>query len=261
MRISVVTVVLNAREKIAATIDSVVGQTFSGVELVVIDGGSSDGTLDIVHGYGNRIDQLIVERDRGIYDAMNKGMRVATGEWLIFMNAGDVFADERVLESVASLLRDPRPVLCGGFVKVWGSQAVSFRPRRLGVGQMPTCHQAMFVRTEVAKQYPFDLSLRVGADYDQVCSIARDDPANIMLTDMTIARVEGDGFSSMNARVAYKDCREIVRRHHGWGRAWLWYLRIVAWTSATSIVKRVLPAAVTGRARRLRNAASSLVGG
>lgn len=258
MRVSVITVVLNAREKFAATIESVIDQSSSEVEVIVVDGGSSDGTLDVIRAYRERIDRLIIEPDLGIYDAMNKGIRVATGEWLIFMNAGDVFVDRNVLRRVAGLLQDPRPILCGGFVEVWGSHAIAFRARRLGVGAMPSCHQAMFVRADVAKQYPFDISLRVGADYDQVCRIAKRMPTEIMLTDVTIAKIEADGFSSENAREAYKDYREIILRHYGLGQAWMWYLRIVAWTSATSVLKRILPATLTYRGRRLREAAPSM---
>ena len=255
-----VTVVLNARTRIAKTIESVVGQRYPGVELVVVDGGSRDGTLDVLRDCGGRIDRLIVERDEGIYDAMNKGIRAATGEWLIFMNAGDVFADHEVVGRVARLLCDPWAIVCGGFIKVWGAQGVRFRARRIGLGRMPTCHQAMFVRTEVAKQYPFDPALRVGADYDQVCRIVKGHSADVIrLVDTVVARVEGEGFSSLHAHQAYADYREIVARHYGGGRAWLWYLGVVAWTSATSVVRKVLPAALTGRARRLRNAASALM--
>jgi len=100
-KISVVTVVFNAKEDIARTMSSVFSQDYPNVEYIVVDGKSTDGTMDIIRPDEHRLDYLISEPDEGIYDAMNKGIALAGGEWLIFMNAGDAFASPAALSSAA----------------------------------------------------------------------------------------------------------------------------------------------------------------
>lgn len=254
MRISIVTVVRNSRDRVGPTLSSVTGQTWADREVIVVDGLSTDGTLDVIRGFGPAIDRLVVEADTGIYDAMNKGIQAASGDWIIFMNAGDVFRDPGVLGRVAKLLDDSRPVLCGAYEKTWGGRPVRFAPRPLRLGVMPGSHQATFVRTEAARRHPFDPALRVGSDYDQICRITGNQPSAIQFTDMTIAIVEGEGFSMANSRIAHRDYREVIIRHAGAVAGWWWYARTIAWTSFTRAVKAVAPVSVIERVRQVRGA-------
>ena len=98
--ISIITISYNAVKDIENTILSVLNQTYPNIEYIIIDGGSTDGTLDIIKKYQDKITYWVSEPDKGIYDAMNKGTLKATGEWLNFMNAGDTFYNEQVLENV-----------------------------------------------------------------------------------------------------------------------------------------------------------------
>ena len=98
--ISIITVVYNAVDKIEKSMESVIGQTYPNVEYIVIDGASTDGTIDVIERYKDKIAYFISEKDEGLYDALNKGIRAATGEWIGIMNAGDVFANDKVLENV-----------------------------------------------------------------------------------------------------------------------------------------------------------------
>lgn len=98
--ISVITVCYNARDCIEKTLLSVINQTYKDVEYIVVDGGSTDGTLQIIEKYRDSINTLVSEKDNGIYDAMNKAIGLAHGEWLNFMNAGDTFSDDNVLEDI-----------------------------------------------------------------------------------------------------------------------------------------------------------------
>lgn len=101
-KITIITVCFNAVDVIEKTILSVVNQTYQNIEYIIVDGGSTDGTIDIIKKYEDQIDKWISEPDDGIYDAMNKGIRMATGEWLNFMNAGDWFYSDSVVEKVFS---------------------------------------------------------------------------------------------------------------------------------------------------------------
>ena len=99
-KISVVTVCYNAVNDIEKTILSVINQTYPNIEYLIIDGGSTDGTMDIVNKYKDKIDVIVSEPDKGIYDAMNKGIDRATGDWINFMNAGDCFFEKETVNSV-----------------------------------------------------------------------------------------------------------------------------------------------------------------
>ena len=116
--LTVVTVVFNGAAEIARTIDSVLTQTYTGIEYIVIDGGSSDGTPEIVRAYGAAISSFVSEPDRGVYDAMNKGAALARGDYLLFMNCGDVFvAPQTVALVMPSATHEQREVLFGGWLR------------------------------------------------------------------------------------------------------------------------------------------------
>lgn len=115
-RISVITVCLNAAPSMKITLESVISQKYTNKEIIIIDGASVDGTLDVVKLYSSHIDRIVSEKDRGIYDAMNKGVALATGDYCIFMNAGDTFAD---CDTLAKAFQKPADadVLYGDVIK------------------------------------------------------------------------------------------------------------------------------------------------
>ena len=176
MKISVITAVFNNREHIAEAVDSALVQSHPDVELIVIDGGSTDGTKEILQAYGDRVAVLVSEPDDGIYDALNKGLKLATGEVVGFLHSDDVFADVDALKRVASGFSSADVDAVYGdlvyvrrdnlqqVVRYWKSSV--FLQNKLRRGWMPP-HPTLYVRRRVYAQLGgFDTTYRIAADYD-----------------------------------------------------------------------------------------------
>ncbi len=176
MKISVVTVVFNGADTIEDTLRSVAGQTHDDVEHIVIDGASSDSTMEIVNRYRDHLAVVVSEPDRGLYDAMNKGIARATGEVVGTLNADDVYAHADVLRKVATVFADPKVDACYAdlvyvarnspekVVRYWTSQ--SFQPGLFRRGWLPA-HPTFFVRRSVYQRYgTFDLDYRIQSDFE-----------------------------------------------------------------------------------------------
>lgn len=172
-RISVITIGFNAAPALRRTIASVNEQTFADIEHILIDGGSTDGSPAEIQRLARRNAWWLSERDRGIADAFNKGTRHAQGDYLCYLNAGDVFADARVLERVAAAMaqaRTPSPtVFYGDFVSnalgVLRRHRASAEPRDFAWDN-PLNHQSAFVPRALALALPYDERLTLGMDYD-----------------------------------------------------------------------------------------------
>ena len=208
VKVTVVTVTYNCAGIVEETIKSVIGQDYDNLEYIIIDGASSDGTWDIVNRYADRITYMVSEPDKGIYDAMNKGIDAATGRWINFMNAGDVFASNTVLSEVfAEPIGDDVGFMFG---KSGGITSKGYRtpPEKLTpfyeskdkFHNMGFNHQAAFARTDIAKRLHFDLSFRTCADYNMMASIVKAGYRG-EYRDVTVAINEGrEGFSADNRR-------------------------------------------------------------
>ena len=176
MRITIITAVHNGCETIESTLDAVGRQEYGNIEYVVVDGASRDGTIEILERHRSRIDVLVSERDDGIYDALNKGIGLATGDVIGFLHADDVFADDRVVSRVAAAFADPSVEAVYGdldYVSRTDAQRVirrwragTYSPRRLAWGWMPP-HPTFYVRRRVYERLGgFDTRHRIAADYD-----------------------------------------------------------------------------------------------
>ena len=178
-KLSVITVCYEAAEEIERTVLSVLEQRFTDYEYIFVDGGSQDGTLEKIRALESQLRarccgvSITSEPDRGIYDAMNKGLDRARGEWVLMLNAGDILADPRVLADILEGREYDGDVLYGDAVlrdRYWGREL--FKPfPAMELTEMerglPFCHQAAFARRELLQKYPFDIRFSISADYDQ----------------------------------------------------------------------------------------------
>jgi glycosyltransferase involved in cell wall biosynthesis len=165
--ITVVTVVFNGKEFLEETIQSVIGQTYDNLEYIIIDGGSTDGTLDIIKKYENEIDCWISEQDKGIYDAMNKGIQIAKGEWINFMNAGDTFNSSDILVTVFNYKKYDGDILYGDVhVRYPEFSRIQSAGHHCHLWRgMQFCHQSIFVRSVIHKPNLFNATNLIAADF------------------------------------------------------------------------------------------------
>lgn len=223
-RISVVTVCFNAAPTIERTIASVLSQRGADFEYVVVDGGSTDATLDILRRHAGRIDRLTSEPDRGIFDAMNKGVAQAGGDVVYFLNADDAFVDPQVLADVARAFdADPgRAFVYGNVVledEPGGARsfpARAFRKRSISEFLHNSfCHQAVFARRSLfARLGGFDLRYRYSADYEWIIrAFKRSGGRDFHFVDRDIARYSCLGRSSRHAEVTRREVTRMQLRH------------------------------------------------
>jgi len=195
--ICVVTVVFNGEEHLEQTIESVLNQSYDNVEYIIIDGGSTDGTLDIIKKYEDAIDYWISEPDRGIYDAMNKGISLASGEFVGFLNADDWYNID-TLSLVSKSIKISTPGYICGIVDIYDENKFlhHFKPR-LGYVKRgaPFGHPSLFVQSKYLRQMPFKLQYKIIADYDFMIKLIKRDISYVELSQ-SLANFRTCGISS-----------------------------------------------------------------
>lgn len=264
--VSVVTVVRNAVSTIEPTIQSVLSQDYPAIEYIVIDGLSTDGTLAVIEKYRDRIAAFRSERDAGIYDAMNKGASLATGEWIIFMNAGDAFHGSDALLRLRPQLQGDADVVCGATEQVL-VDAIETRRFHVAPGSpanlwrhMPTSHQAILVRRDLQQQYGFDTSYRWCADHDLLARLHRDGKTFACI-DEPVCFFDCAGGQARDARVYIRErwrlsrgLASLPRRLVQYGGEWL-HCRV--WGTVIASIKAFVPAHVLKACRRWRGTAGA----
>lgn len=223
-KFSVITVCYNAQAVIEDTIQSVISQTYHHIEYIIIDGGSKDGTLNIINRYRDRIAIVISEPDRGLYDAMNKGIRLATGDYLCFLNAGDSFhEDDTLLQMIHSIHENQLPDVLYGETELVDQERHFVRMRRLQAPEVLTwksfrqgmvvCHQAFFPRRD--RVVPYDLHYRYSADFDWCIRIMKQSHV-LHNTHLTLIDYLSEGMTTRNRNISLKERFRIMTKHYGW---------------------------------------------
>ena len=189
--------------------NSLLHQSYAHIDYVIIDGASTDGTPEMLEKTEGI--RWISEPDKGIYDAMNKGIRMAEGEWVIFMNAGDVFASDDTLSKVFSVERDA-DVIYGDVIK--GDCIKKAEPPHNG-HRMYFCHQSAFVRTSCLKEFPFDIQHRMSADFKQMKQLYLAGKTFMQL-DFPIAVFDTSGVSNAQRSKGLYDNIQVIREVDNW---------------------------------------------
>jgi glycosyltransferase len=218
LKITIVTVAFNSAETIGDTLKSVAAQTYADIEHIVIDGASKDGTVDLVRAQGSRVARLVSEPDRGIYDAMNKGLALASGDFVGFLNADDMLASSGVVASIAAAAAGPDiGAVCGDLVYVrkdhpdavvryWRCGA--FARSRLRFGWMPP-HPTLYVRRSLLADLGlFDTRLRIAADYDFILRYLNRPDMQVAYVPEVMVKMRLGGASNRSLQAVLRKSRE-----------------------------------------------------
>jgi glycosyltransferase involved in cell wall biosynthesis len=218
-KISIITVVFNGEATIENTIQSVVNQSYTNIEYVIIDGDSEDGTLEIIKKYKDQISVFISEPDKGLYDAMNKGLHLATGEYLLFLNSGDIFHSRDVLTQIFNTKGTASDVYYGE-TAIINQQGTDIGMRRLKTPEqlswnslidgMLVCHQSFIVKKSIAQDY--NLKYKIVADYDWMINCLKKSESNSN-THLVISKFLDGGLNKQNISKALFE-RFLIMIHH-----------------------------------------------
>ena len=221
---SIITITFNAVHWIEQTILNVLGQSYPNIEYIVIDGGSTDGTVDIIKRYESSITYWVSEPDKGIYDAMNKGIKQATGDYVWFVNAGDSLSSLGILQEIVSLIQKKKKfpdIIYGetnivdeegrllGLRRLKAPRKLSWKSFRMG---MLVCHQSFIVKRELTPLY--DLQYRYSADYDW-CIRCMKQAKLLFNTHLVLSNFLDGGTSSTQRKASLKERYTIMCKYYG----------------------------------------------
>ena len=248
--ITIATVTYNAGSVLERTLRSVEAQAYPRIEHLLIDACSKDVTLSLMREYVERNTQpthnirVLSEPDKGLYDAMNKALRLADGHYLVFLNAGDTFHEDSTLEQLVECIdweeRGVNPAVVYGETDLVDNEGRFLRHRRLKAPEklvvdsfkngMLVCHQSFYVRTDIAKHIHFDLGYRYSSDYDwciRVLKVARRRRLNSLNTHLILTHYLSEGLTTKNHRKSLVERLRVMAQHYGWPTAigrHLWFI-------------------------------------
>ena len=242
IRFSIVTITYNAEKVLERTLNSVLHQTYEGVEHLIVDGASKDDTLPMAERYKEQNDTsenghkviILSEPDHGIYDAMNKGLTQASGDYIVFLNAGDCLPDAHTLEEIVHQSRlnqypeNELPGVLYGNTNIVDNEGHFLHPRRLQPPAkltwksfrhgMLVCHQAFYARTDIAKNTQYDTRYRFSADVDWCIRVMRESERmglTLCNTKMVVANYTEEGATTQHHSESLKERFHVMRRHYG----------------------------------------------
>ncbi|MBB3700321.1 glycosyltransferase [Flammeovirga yaeyamensis] len=241
-KVSIITISWNCADEIEKTLQSVVAQDFEDKEYVVVDGNSKDNTLSIINKYKNDIVILVSEPDKGIYDAMNKGTQLASGEYVIFMNAGDQFYDPQTLSHFFEKVTDQPDLVYGDhevvydhFVKI----KKGGKPEDLWKG-MICSHQAIFVKRQLLLDHPFDWNnWKISADFHFIYNRFIDG-CSFQHIPINVAKYASGGLSETSSVPSKLETWAIVKEHNSSPEVDAFYSKLIRYEKLVNIPRKLL---------------------
>ncbi len=221
LKISIITISYNAEKHLERTINSVINQDYNNIEYIIIDGKSKDKTVEIIKKYDSKIDNWKSEADKGLYDAMNKGIKKANGDYLLFMNAGDIFFDNKTVSNIFASASQPQDIYYGetmivnednkliGMRRLTAPKQLNWKSFKKG---MRVSHQSFIARKELSSLY--DTKYRFSADFDWCIKIMKKSK-KITNTNLIITRYLDGGLTKHNLIPSLKERFKIMQKFYG----------------------------------------------
>ena len=236
IQISIVTITYNAARSLQRTLDSVRSQQYPHIEHLIIDGASKDDTVKIAEEYKKKSPHEVTiqsEPDKGLYDAMNKGLQKATGDYIVFLNAGDSLYAEDTIQTIAEKA-ESRPAVIYGDTATTDAEGRFLHLRRHRPPKtltwrsfkkgMLVCHQAFYVRLDIARQFPYNLKYRHSADVDWCIRIMKEaERLGLPLVNahVIVANLEEGGDTTQHHRASLLERFNVMAEHYGWVQTFL----------------------------------------
>ena len=212
MRYSIITINYNNKNGLRNTIKSVISQSYTNYEYIIIDGGSTDESTNIIKHYSYKINYWVSEQDKGIYNAMNKGIAQANGEYLIFLNSGDVFFNEQVLKECDTLL--DKDIVVGNIIRKDGLKEENYHKQDITMmhlfhGYLP--HQATFFRRELFNKHLYDEKYKIASDWKFYIQQLIFNDCSFKTININIAIFDCEGISFTNKEITLRERKEILQ--------------------------------------------------
>jgi glycosyltransferase involved in cell wall biosynthesis len=240
--VSVITVVFNNKEHLEQTIQSVVNQTYDNVEYIIVDGGSTDGTLSIIKKYEESIDYWVSEPDKGLYDAMNKGLDLANGDWINYMNSGDAFYESNTIQRIINSEYKDADLIYGNHIVEYDfgfSRIVKPKDLKQLWKGMVFSHQSLFAKKEVLRQNKFKIKNSV-ADYGFILDCFTGG-RKFYYINSVISKISSDGISDTHrVKFIITTWATSMLYYHN-VRIHLHYIYLLLSQLVTSFIKKLLP--------------------
>jgi len=210
--ISIIVVSLNTKIDFLKTLHSIQEQKFDNYEVIVVDGGSTDGTIEEIERNKEFISKYITQKDKGIYDAMNKGIDISIGSWIIFLNSGDIFFNNKVLENINFGNLKNKEIIFGETLVDNNNIKYLVNSKKFNNKTviMPFCHQSCFVRSDVLKKEKFSLEYKISADFDFFlkCYLKN---MNFFNSNLIISQIQAGGLSDRFRQNVLKENISILK--------------------------------------------------
>lgn len=259
-KFSIITITYNAEAFLPRTVESVLSQHYRDIEHIIIDGASTDSTISVAQDYmqrsyaaqnGHEV-RIVSEPDNGLYDAMNKGLRQASGDYICFLNAGDFFPNANVLDTIVSRSltgksRQQLPAVIYGDTDIVDNDGNFLRHRRLAPPRnltwrsfrkgMLVCHQAFYARLDIARTVPYDTRYRYSADVDWCIRVMKEAErigAGLAYVDSVVVNYTQEGQTTKHHRDSLKERYRVMQSHYGAFTTALMH----AWFAVRAVVKK-----------------------
>ena len=241
-KVSIIVVSLNTKLFFLETVKSIINQCYKNKEIIIVDGNSVDGTVQEIKKLKNKFSKIIIKKDKGIYDAMNRGIRISSGKWILFLNSGDIFNNRKVLSNIFRNQLFNKDIIFGNTL------VKNNNIRRFVEGKnftkntivMPFCHQSTMVKTDILKKNQFSLKYKYSSDFNFFFKCF-EKKIKFYKLNQIIAHVRANGVSDKNRQKVYNENIQILKKNNFSFRLIinLWFIKLA--TYFKDFTKYILP--------------------